>query len=629
MKLAVLFPAVALGLLAATTAGDRTAGIAQLKRAAALQREGKSASAIKLYDSAARNLPQLNDWIDAFAAAAAAQQGDTLQVTRRLNNLDTLLVRDWAWRTRVRAYVVAGAAQRALEVAQAATMTGPAWKRADAWYRLAELRRDGGNRDGERSALWQSMRTAPASDAAIDAARRLAELNGLSADQQLAVGRALLRVAPTKGIAQLQRAVATGELKPDSEADARFLLGRAQHRSGKRDAGRAALQNVINNYPTSHAATRALYFLADLAHDNGDIDDAAALYEKTAASPSKADETALALMRIGDIAFVREDYPKAAKIFTDFRARYPPGDVHDQATYWAALSLIRSGNTATGNQLLRELRRTSPLSYYGIRAADVIGGDLLDGGLAEPPTTNAEARQKVNAGMVRWELLREVGWDEAAAFELYALKQRFASDKAALYEIAEELNRQGAPYLAIGAGREILTRNGTWDRRLLRIMYPMPYEKLIKREARARGLDPYLVAALIRQESRFNRKAISGAGAVGLMQVMPATGKQLRRKTGVGKVTQKKLTEPEINVKLGTKFLADLMGMYGSRIDAVLVAYNAGPSRAYRWRGFPEYRAGDLFVERIPFDETREYVKVVMSNAAIYRALYNESSGDD
>ena len=168
-------------------------------------------------------------------------------------------------------------------------------------------------------------------------------------------------------------------------------------------------------------------------------------------------------------------------------------------------------------------------------------------------------------------------------------------------------------------GRELLQQGEAWNARLLRIMFPMPYQDIIRREARGRGLDPFFVTALMRQESRFNHQAVSGAGAIGLMQVMPATGRQLG-----GAMTRERLMEPEVNIRLGTKFLADLMAMYDSREDAVLVAYNAGPSRMNRWQAFPEFRSPDLFVERIPFNETRDYVKVVRVNTTIYRALYGD-----
>jgi soluble lytic murein transglycosylase len=275
------------------------------------------------------------------------------------------------------------------------------------------------------------------------------------------------------------------------------------------------------------------------------------------------------------------------------------------------------------------VRRDAPLSYYGIRAANLLGDKPLDVELAASPSTPEEAAARVRKGITRWKLLEDVEWHAAAAFELRRLKQRFADNRPATYEVAEQLQKRGAPHLALGIGRELLQNGEAWNRRLLKIMYPMPFKSLIERHANAHGLDPYFVTAIIRQESRFNNKAMSGAGAVGLMQVMPSTGKQLGKRTKKSTVTVAKLTQPDLNLRLGTKFLSDLMDMYGNRVDAALVAYNAGPSRAYRWRNFPEFATEDLFIERIPFDETREYVKAIKSNITIYRALYGARQSAD
>lgn len=628
MKKAVFISLVMLFSVNARPVNDRESAIASIKQATKLHAAGKYSAAIKSYDRAARLTPRLREWMNVFAAASASQLGDTAQVRTRLAQVDSLLARDWGWRSMVRAYEKTGARARAVDVAQSATAWGAASRRAAAWYRLSELKRDGGERAGERAALLQAMATAPESDAATDAARRLAELEGLTAEQRLTVGRTLLRAgAVTKGAAQLRRALELGGLSAVSESDARFLVARQTYRSGDKEEGRKGLRELISAHPSSQAAARSLYFLADLAHDEGAIDEAVALYERTIASAAAVDEIPRALMRLGGIAFQQQDYNKALRVFNQYRARYPHGDVHDQATYWAAQSALRLQDSISGRGLLRELRRDSPISYYGMRAAALLGDSLLDARLKTAPSATRTVQKAVAKSLETWQLLRDGELDQAAAFELQRIKDRFANDRAAQYEIAEELNERNASNLAIAIGQDLA--GGGWDKRLLRITYPMPYTSLIQREAHTRGLDPFLVAALIRQESRFNRGAVSGAGAIGLMQVMPATGKQLRRKAGVAKVTAQRLKEPVVNVKLGTKFLADLMQMYGGRVDAVLVAYNAGPSRAYRWRDFPEFKMDDLFVERIPFDETREYVKVVLSNAAIYRALYGRSSADD
>lgn len=124
----------------------------------------------------------------------------------------------------------------------------------------------------------------------------------------------------------------------------------------------------------------------------------------------------------------------------------------------------------------------------------------------------------------------------------------------------------------------------------------------------------------------------SPVGAVGLMQIMPRTGEELARKAGLTGFDPSILQRPEINLHLGMLYIAELMQRFGNRLPSVLAAYNAGPHRVARWRQYPEYQDEELFAERIPFEETRDYVKVVQQNAFLYQALYggspNSSQGD-
>jgi len=187
------------------------------------------------------------------------------------------------------------------------------------------------------------------------------------------------------------------------------------------------------------------------------------------------------------------------------------------------------------------------------------------------------------------------------------------------------LIERGLTIEGIGLGWELRGRGLPWSRALLEVIYPFPHRDMVVRAARDRGLDPILVAALIRQESAFNATIVSSAGAVGLMQVMPATGRQLAGSEGPRDFSSASLRSPEINVHLGTRFLDDMLERYGGELPLVLSAYNAGPTRANRWRNFPEADDPLRFTERIPFAETRDYVKQVTRNRAIYGALYGDS----
>jgi soluble lytic murein transglycosylase len=161
--------------------------------------------------------------------------------------------------------------------------------------------------------------------------------------------------------------------------------------------------------------------------------------------------------------------------------------------------------------------------------------------------------------------------------------------------------------------------------RLLRILYPFPYRDLIVAEAREAGLDPFVVAGLTRQESLFTQRISSPVGARGLMQIMPETGATLARGADIEEWDAELLFNPEINVHLGVTYLAEQMDEYDESLPSVFSAYNAGPLRINAWKNFPEYDDEELFTERIPFRETRDYVKILTRNIALYRGLYGDA----
>ncbi len=154
-----------------------------------------------------------------------------------------------------------------------------------------------------------------------------------------------------------------------------------------------------------------------------------------------------------------------------------------------------------------------------------------------------------------------------------------------------------------------------------RLLYPLPWRSTLERYAREHGLDPFLVAGLIRQESEFNPEAVSPARAYGLTQIMPATGRQLL------KVSRRRfrpaiLFRPEVNLRLGTTFLRQMYDAHAGKWELVLAAYNAGGGRVAGWSSWADYREPAEFVETIPFSETRQYVFAVLRNAEMYRKLY-------
>lgn len=153
-------------------------------------------------------------------------------------------------------------------------------------------------------------------------------------------------------------------------------------------------------------------------------------------------------------------------------------------------------------------------------------------------------------------------------------------------------------------------------------LFPRPYWENVKRYARENRLDPYVVASLVRQESEFNPLAVSRADAIGLMQILPQTGKKLAKQVKVKRFNTSMLLDPAINLRLGSRYVRDLLDKYDGKLEYALAAYNAGPERVDEWLKTP-YRDVDEFVESIPFTETREYVQAIVRNAEMYREIYS------
>jgi soluble lytic murein transglycosylase len=161
---------------------------------------------------------------------------------------------------------------------------------------------------------------------------------------------------------------------------------------------------------------------------------------------------------------------------------------------------------------------------------------------------------------------------------------------------------------------------------ILQVIFPVTYWTSIKRYASTHDLDPYLIAALIAQESTFDPDAHSSANAWGLMQLVPSTGRRLAASVGIRRFNTRLLTNAEINIRLGTLYFSRLVEQFGGTYYA-LASYNAGESRVVRWKADRPSLDEDEFIDDIPFPETQNYVKRILGTAEDYRRLYGEAGG--
>jgi soluble lytic murein transglycosylase len=283
-------------------------------------------------------------------------------------------------------------------------------------------------------------------------------------------------------------------------------------------------------------------------------------------------------------------------------------------TYWYGRALAAQGE-ATGSRAYY-LRIAGQTDFYGLLANEELGYVGTVPVASYTPTDEDVARAAKHPGLAR-------------ALELIRLGMRTEGVREWLFSIRHFDDRQllAAAELARRAeihDRAIHTADRTVRQHNFALRYPVPYYDVFREYAKTHKLDEAWVLGLVRQESRFVSDARSGVGAAGLMQVMPRTAKLVAKKIGLKRFRPKDVTDVPTNVNLGTGYMKMVLDQLGHPVLAS-AAYNAGPSRARRWRDARPLE-GAIYAETIPFSETRDYVKKVMANAVFYSAVLNKSA---
>ncbi|MDX1495671.1 MAG: transglycosylase SLT domain-containing protein, partial [Longimicrobiales bacterium] len=377
---------------------------------------------------------------------------------------------------------------------------------------------------------------------------------------------------------------------------------------------------ILEEYPSSDAAAEIAWGQAYNAEARGALDAALERYAFLIENVRTHARAGQARMRSGQIHLRRGDLQAAAEVFEQYLSDFPEGRRWQEAAYWAGRTRLELGDTAAGEAHLRHVL-TQPVEYYAVMAADLLGVDFE---VDMPPGEAPEEPGWLTEGLARLDMLTEAGLERGAEAEIARLRARADDTRGPRLRLAQALIDRGRTIDGINLGWALLSDEGGWDREILHVTYPFPYRELVRREAAEWGIDPFMMAAIIRQESAFKADIVSRAGAIGLMQVMPPTGAQLARTHGPDGFTEESLTKPEVNLHLGAAFFVDMSRRYDNELPLVLSAYNAGPTRATRWRRYPEASDPLRFTERIPFTETRGYVKNVRRNLGLYRVLYGQ-----
>ncbi|MDE2975013.1 MAG: transglycosylase SLT domain-containing protein, partial [Gemmatimonadota bacterium] len=640
--------------------GEALAARSRLARVLAVS--GDAGRALEAAEALGALSPKLGGWTALGAARTLAGSGEAEAVRRMLSLIEDPGVRERGWRLGADAWAEAGDTARALEALEKPEGLEPeesgSASRTEVLALRWRFRLALGDSAGAVAAMEELLERTTRGRAALEAAMahwrvasesgpeilrrvasalgngreygtavrawRLAERRGavLGDRERSALARAYNGSGDRDGAVRVYRALASSP-DPSVAAPALEAWANIRTRQGRHGDARTLLDRLVDRFPARPEALDVIFLRGDDHHDAGRFGRAVDHYGRVVSMSSAANRAGLARMRWAQIHVTRGEWAAAREIFGAYLAEFPYGRRWEEAGYWGARMALEMGDTAEAARLLARIREESPLSYYAFLAAEENGPGFGSGLAQGPPPPDPGW---IAGEMEVLALLEEAGLDEGADAHVLSMRAAAAGSADALLSLAVALSGAGRTLDGIRVGLEVRERGRPWDLALARVVYPFPYRRLVESRARELGLDPYLVAGLIRQESAFVPAIASPAGATGLMQVMPATGRQLAAATGLRRFHAETLETPELNVRLGTHFLAELLRRYDGHLPLVLSAYNAGPTRANRWRRFPEAEDPRRFTERIPFAETRGYVKNVTRNRALYRRLYG---GDD
>jgi soluble lytic murein transglycosylase len=425
------------------------------------------------------------------------------------------------------------------------------------------------------------------------------------------------------------------ETSDDTAALKLYMLAELSRSEDDRSGHDAFISQMLLRFPNSRWLEEALYSGGNMYLLKHDANQAIYHYTTLVKTFPNSTYAPSAHWRAAWMNYRIHNYPEAARLMDEQLESYPGGQEIPSALYWRgrifedeehnfpqAVNYYRKLSTIYTDFYYANLARQR-LNVLGtqpavapapaLNAAQKPSEPELTGELPENDTHLIKARLLANAALNEYiapEIRASPTSDEWGALAQAEIFVSYGEYTRAL----QSMKHSGIPFFTLPMGQ---VPSVYWH-----LLFPQPYWTELVSNAGANGLDPYLVASLIRQESEFNAGVVSHANAYGLMQLLPSVGKSLSKKHGIKGFDAKQLLDPSVNLQLGTVNLKQVLDRFGGQVEYALAAYNAGDTPVRQWLASNDYKDVPEFVESIPYTETRDYVQAILRNREMYRALY-------
>ena len=656
---------------------DDAGGLAWLAVGYAHILDNQHAAAIGPLKNASKQAGELGDYADYYLGTAYAGSADAQNAIATLRDFDTKyadsLLRNDATVVYANALLATGKPDEAiLAIENKRKVT-----RSDMEFALGRAYEAAGQPARAVQVFRRLYFTMPLSQEAPEAGNELKGLSALAGIppvtfEERKVRAELLLQGRHYSDATEEYRTLIAQAPPEEQRAMQLGLANSLYRSGRSREAREVLQGMEPGNDDA-AALRSFILLEVARPDEGRVEE---LLSSMRASTPQSPWFQEALLSAGNMYLLKPDLQRAASLYLELQQRFPTGKYGAYAHWKAAWLNFRLGKKDDANNLFEgqvqdypDSTQVVPALYWRARIAE----DEHDYGKArawylkvvnryrqyyyaelarerlrtlpqDPPTVEDPLLARISPASNPEKIAKET---EMPPDDLRGQKSLLLENGALYDQAVRELQAaaaDGGSGWALTQIAHLYQEDGRYDRALQALkravpsyfamdpddlprpvweaLFPKPYWDDLKRHSASNQLDPFLVAALIRQESEFNATAVSHANAIGLMQLLPSTGKKMAREIHLKGYSVGMLAVPSTNLQLGTRYFHQLLDKFGGTVEFALAAYNAGTDRVDDWRAAGNFRDTQEFVESIPFTETREYVQAIIRNASVYRRLY-------
>ncbi|MDX1979054.1 MAG: transglycosylase SLT domain-containing protein [Bryobacteraceae bacterium] len=429
---------------------------------------------------------------------------------------------------------------------------------------------------------------------------------------------------------------------PEAGAERLHYLVEACRRLDRHGEIPALLAEFESNYPQSRWRAETL---VNVAYDHlyrNEPESFVPLYRACADGFPQERHASFCDWKVTWTNYLRDENSRE-NILKNHLKRFPDSEKVPASLYFLGRLAERNRAYGMAKGYYAQLAHRYPNHYYAVLARERLEDTAIARATAAPEaaefvaslklpdkrrSASFEVQPATRVRLERVKLLDGAGFSDWAESELRFAARNGEQPHLLAMELAKLLERRGASDHALRAVKAyvpeyLMIPMEQAPKDFWRIAFPMPFRESLLKNARLSEVDPYVVAGLVRQESEFDPKAVSRARALGLTQVMPATGRELSRRVGIRRFNTSMLFVPDVNLRLGTYYIRNLLNSLNGKWEAALASYNGGRSRVVRWAEWGNFSEPSEFIETIPITETRDYVQIVLRNAKVYRQLYD------